>query len=189
MAEVPERTTVPERRLRSEWSLLERLTMQNPHRLGELRAIDHTFFVKLRGTPGVLVPGTPREVAQLRTRAVTEHCIRITFPEYFPAAPMEVYLERPAVHPNIHPETGFVCVWDRHRVSNTIEHAIHKTVAILGWKLRNLEPVHVMQVDTLAEDATAWMEALAAPSLDGVLQPEKDLLLPSEAQRKRLYDR
>ena len=58
---------------------------------------------------------------------------------------MEMYLSVPVLHPNVHPETGFVCLWDRHRVSNTVEIAMHKLVAMLAGTLWNADALHVMQ--------------------------------------------
>ena len=58
---------------------------------------------------------------------------------------MELFLRIPVVHPNVSPETGFVCVWDRHRVSHTVELALHRLVAMLAGILWNGDAPHVMQ--------------------------------------------
>ncbi len=77
------------------------------------------------------------------------HAVRLEFPVHFPAVPLEMFLEVPVVHPNIHPETGFVCLWERHRVSHTVEHAMHRLVAMLAGELQNAEAPHVMQPEAL----------------------------------------
>ena len=63
---------------------------------------------------------------------------------------MELYIDQPVLHPNIHPETGFLCLWEKHRVSYTIEHALHRTVAMLAGRLFNADVLHVMQPEALA---------------------------------------
>ena len=183
MVEARAASTVLERRLRAEWGLLGRLAELNPGRLGEVRAEDLTVRLTLRGTPGLVLSRGEKDAMPL---IVHEHALRIDFPEYFPAAPMEVYLGRPAAHPNVHPDTGFVCVWDKHRVSNTVEHAVHKTVAILGWRLRNAEAIHVMQPKMLQEDGEAWARRLQASALTGVLPADSGRLPPEGPRRMRL---
>lgn len=109
----------------------------NPGRLGQLVAEDHMFRFMLHKAPvASAIPDHHR---------VSTHAVRILYPSYFPAAPLEVYMDRAFLHPNVHPLTGFVCVWDQHRVSNTIEHAIHKLVAMMSGHLYNRDPLHVMQ--------------------------------------------
>lgn len=134
--------TTLHRRLSAEWELLLALVQRNPHRLTTPTGSDTTFRVTLHGSPST--PVHHRAGPQL-----TSHTIRIHFPVHFPAVPMELYLDIPVLHPNVHPETGFVCLWERHRVSNTVEHALHKTVAMLNGTLYNLHPLHVMQPGAL----------------------------------------
>ena len=76
-----------------------------------------------------------------------------------------------------------MCLWERHRVSNTVEHALHKTVAMLSWQLYNREALHVMQPAALRRveaDGEAVRRTLAAPALLGCAVPE--LFLPLEPQ-------
>jgi hypothetical protein len=75
----------------------------------------------------------------------SSHAVRIVYPVYFPTAPLEVYTDRAFLHPNVHPVTGFVCVWDRHQVSNTAEHAVHKLISMMSGRLSNREALHMMQ--------------------------------------------
>ena len=115
-----------ERRLEAEWDLLQRLVDRNPGRLTALTADDLCFRLRLLGTPGFLLAEEEHVAA--------EHEVVLVFPRFFPAAPLECYLRTPVQHPNIHPETGFVCLWDRHRASNTVEHALHKAGCDAGME-------------------------------------------------------
>ena len=167
--------TVATRRLRAEWCLLEQLAALNPSRLIEPRWLDSAFEVTLLQTPA-LQPASPELLA--------EHRVRVVYPRFFPAVPLELYLAEPVVHPNVHPLTGFVCLWDRHRVSNTVEHALHKTVAMLGWGLLNAEAHHVMQPEALLLDREGLTERLATAPLVGV-EHMADVVLETNAPRRR----
>lgn len=152
-----------ERRLTTEWALLQRLAAQNPQRLVDLQAEDLTFYLQLKGTPALPLSSGAGDVR-------SDHHVRIIFPRFYPTTPLELYLQTPVQHPNIHPQTGFVCLWDRHRVGHTVEHALHKLVAILGWRLYNRDAVHIMQPAALARLETsreAIAASLAAPLLAG----------------------
>ena len=170
-----------ERRLSAEWDLLSNLAALNPRRLTDLVAEDTTFFVTLNRTPALSLG---KEGAVL-----CEHRLRIAFPRYFPSLPLELSIETPVFHPNVHPVTGFVCLWDRHRVSNTVEHALHKTAAILGWKLMNFDPRHTMQPDTLilsAGERAVLANKLSASLLQGVAVEGAEPERPSAGRRMRL---
>ncbi len=154
-----------DRRLQAEWALLGQLVALNPARLFSPASDDTTIRVTLAGTPG-LSPGS--------SMPIQTHRLRIVYPRFFPALPLELYLQMPAFHPNIHPETGFVCLWDQHRTANTIEHALHKTAAMLGWRLFNLDPRHTMQPSAAAlapMEREALAQKLHAPALCGVRLP------------------
>lgn len=148
-------SSVLERRLAAEWDLLHQLAGRNQQRLTGIDADDLVFQLRLQETPALPLSGDV-------SKPQTDHLVRIVFPPHFPAAPMELYLNTPMQHPNIHPETGFVCLWHRHRVSNTCEHALHKLVAILGWRLYNGEAVHIMQPDAWARLQTSGADIVAA---------------------------
>ena len=165
---------VLQRRLSAEWNLLSRLAVLNPGRLTGLVASDAEFC-------GTLVEPAARLVASGAWEK--NHSFRLLYPVHFPAAPMELYLQQPVRHPNVHPETGFVCLWDRHRVSHTAEHAMHRLAAMLAGKLYNREAVHVMQPDALRYE-TCQSEA-EAYLLQGVTHGD---LLPAGpvAMRRRL---
>lgn len=123
--------------------MLHALARRNPGRIAEVSIDTGVLTLVLHGPAALLVGTTP-------PCPIARHDLRIDFPVHFPAVPMEMFLARPVVHPNVHPETGFVCLWNRHRVSNTVEHAMHKLVAMLAGQLHNAEPQHVMQPDALS---------------------------------------
>lgn len=130
--------------MEAEWLLLQSLAAHNPARLCGLQRMDMRLEGILHGPSACAVspagvPGIPR----------TDHVFHVRYPVHFPAVPMELYLATPVQHPNIHPETGFVCLWDRHRVSHTVEHALHKLVAMLLGRLYNETVPHVMQPEAL----------------------------------------
>lgn len=132
-----------ERRLAAEWLLLEQLADANPGRLSALRRDSAAFHLRLHGPAALSITnkqhGSPLFV----------HDLRIDFPVHFPAVPMEMYLANPVFHPNVHPETGFVCLWERHRVSNSVELALHRLTAMLAGTLGNADAPHVMQTAAL----------------------------------------
>ena len=174
-----------ERRLAVEWDTLRALATQNEGRLVALSAQDLEVRFVLRDTPALTLD-QPDQSSPIMT---TEHQIRIVFPFFFPTAPMEMYLRTPMLHPNIHPETGFVCLWNRHQVANTVEHAVHKLVAMLGWRLWNADPVHVMQPDALVRmqaQGAAVDALLTSPPLQGLLTKREDVPEPPRTMRRRL---
>lgn len=134
---------VTERRIAAEWLLLQQLVQANPARLSGLRAESASFHVRLHGPVAVSIPNGNHGPV------LFEHDLRIDFPVHFPAVPMEMYLATPVAHPNVHPASGFVCLWERHRVSNTVEIAMHKLVAMLAGLLWNGHAPHVMQPEVI----------------------------------------
>lgn len=149
------------RRVGNEWRLLTELARGNPALVGELRrnhgpALDELAF-RLRGSGALrLAAGRP---------VIGEtHDVLIRFPRYFPAVPMEVELAAPVFHPNVHPETGFVCLWNRYRAGDSVVEAVARLQRVITWELYNLDADQVMQ-----PEAVRWLEAG---------HPEFDLPLP-----------
>ena len=170
-------TALFERRLRSEWELLQALAACNPGRLAGLEQRTGEFHLRLHGPAAMsLRNGLPQCI-------VTVHAVRIDFPVHFPAVPMEMFLAAPVFHPNVHPETGFVCLWDRHRVNNTVEHALHKLASMLAGELRNTTALHVMQPAAVV----APLQYGSAMPLQGVAYEAAalDTALPGRRQRLR----
>ena len=168
-----------ERRLRREWDLLKGLVRLNPDRLSHPAAHDSTFHIALAGTPALPLGSSSPGL-------ITEHRLRLHYPRFFPAVPLELYLERPVRHPNIHPISGFVCLWQTHRVDYTAEHALHRTVAILGWRLQNLDARHIMQPDTLSANQAEIERKLEAPPLAGLNHPASHFQAVPAPRRRRL---
>ncbi len=79
----------------------------------------------------------------------TQHRIQFIFPEYFPSVPIEAYLEIPVRHPNVHPESGFICLWSRHSAGDTIVEALLQTQRVISGQLWNREADHLMQPDAV----------------------------------------
>ncbi|GAA3753725.1 ubiquitin-conjugating enzyme E2 variant [Terriglobus aquaticus] len=163
-----------ERRLAAEWSLLQQLSAANPGRITQLRREEDVFYLTLHGPAAVSIPGGQHGTA------LSVHDLRIEFPVHFPAVPMEMYLSVPVVHPNVHPETGFVCLWDRHRVSNTVEIAMHKVVAMLAGTLWNPQALHVMQ--PAAVPCTPSADPML---LQGVAYEPSLAHIPAQASRRK----
>lgn len=132
-----------ERRLQAEWDLLQQLAQLNPERLVDISSEDRTFRLILLDTPARLL-GSPNG------ELISSHNVRATYPAFFPSTPLELYVDQAFFHPNVHPITGFVCVWDRHRIENTIEAALHKLVAMMSGRLYNREASHVMQPEAFS---------------------------------------
>ena len=97
----------------------------------------------------------------------SEHTIRLSFPRYFPAMPIEAFVQEPVFHPNAHPDTGFLCLWSVHRVAHNVLNSIARIVAVLAWQLLNRDTEHVMQPSALR-----WFDSL------GPLVRERMLPLP-----------
>lgn len=135
--------TSTERRLQAEWDLLQQLAQLNPGRLTGISSEDRMFRLTLRDAPVRLASSPKGEL-------VPTHEVRVVYPSFFPASPLEVYVGQAFFHPNVHPETGFVCVWSQHRVEHTIEHALHKLVAMMSGLLYNRETMHEMQPEALS---------------------------------------
>ena len=168
-----------ERRVLGEWQLLLALAERNPERIADPELQDDSIGLRLVSTPAFQLDGS----------MLSEHRVSIGFPVHYPAAPMTLHLGSPVKHPNVHPRSGFVCLWADHRVSNTVEHALHKTVAILGGRLFNADPIHVMQPESLP-----WLQSmrdagetssLYAP-LHGIESEHQKVIEPALGRRRRL---
>src|ERR1017187_4128119 len=108
--------TVYDRRLEQEWRLLGLLASINPSVIEVVSRTggghDQAFVISLRKTTGlVAVHGDLTEIG--------DHEATFHFPRFFPTPPIEASLRTSVFHPNVHPETGFVCLWGRFSVGDT----------------------------------------------------------------------
>ncbi len=113
--------------------MLHRITALNQERLQ---------IVELTGDEFRLILHTPAHGAGV-------HSLKLAFAPYYPAVPIEAYLDVPVRHPNVHPSTGFICLWDKHSTGDTVIEALRQTQRVLSGELRNAEADHLMQPDSL----------------------------------------
>ena len=139
-------SSVHERRVAQEWKLLLALAAENPELLQDCvreDQLDGTVFrFRLLQTQALV-----EEAGQLQI--LDQHEVTLCFPRFFPSVPIEASLARPVFHPNVHPETGFVCLWSRFSSGDTVIEAVRQLQKVISWELHNEEPDHVMQPKAL----------------------------------------
>ena len=145
-------TSTRERRIDNEWALLAELARANPGSLDDLsrsRDVEADFFrVTLHRTTALT--GTPPHLQRLDS-----HVVEFRFPAWYPSVPIEAFLSVPVFHPNVHPDNGFVCLWTRGSTGDTIVTALVRLQNVIGWRLHNASPDHLMQPAALAWLASA----------------------------------
>jgi hypothetical protein len=143
-------------RVEKEWTLLQRLAAANPDHIEVLdrrtSGADEEFRVRLHRSPGVEAANGTR----LRTRDV--HTLKVRFTRFYPEVPIDCYAEEPLFHPNVKPETGFVCLWEQANPRDTVIQALARTQAIAAFRMVNNGGNHIMN-----RDASTWYEAVARP--------------------------
>jgi hypothetical protein len=185
-------STVYERRIEQEWRLLQLLAETNPGRLevGESSRLPdgQSFRCTLRQSPALLEQGGAQEAGL----AVQDwHEITFRFPRFFPAVPIEASLARPVFHPNVHPENGFVCLWDSFSPGDTVIEAAGQLQRVISWQLVNERPDHLMQPRAL-EWYRSPNRSLSLPLVFQALQKPEGFELSRtygrrpEGSRKRL---
>lgn len=137
-----------ERRIENEWKALDAVIAGWPDRVARDGA-----EVWLRDLPGVGLDGAP----------VTGVRVRFEFPEYYPAVPLEAFLRVPLRHPNIHPETGFICLWEAHHGGTSLVEGVLQVARVVTWTLVNRREEHVMQPDA-GEQAPLAYRPLEVPA-------------------------
>jgi hypothetical protein len=158
-------STVYERRVEQEWRMLRALADCNYHldlTARRCQAGEEIFGFSLSATNATVVDGQ-------RVRLRETHAAILRCPRFFPAVPLEINLNSPVFHPNVHPENGFVCLWDRFSTEDTVIHALLKLQKVLTWNLYNRESDHVMQPKSLE-----WLD-----------NPDRDLPLPLDCKELR----
>jgi len=143
-------------RIAREWKLLDRLARVNADQVEVLDRVssptEEVFRVGLRKSPGL-------EHAvddQLQTRDA--HTVRLCFTRFYPDVPIEAYIEEPLFHPNVKPETGFVCLWQEANPRDTAVQAIARTQAMAAYRMLNLGGAHQMN-----REAADWYLAVGKP--------------------------
>ncbi len=122
-----------ERRIRNEAEMLRQLADLNPESLQVLEMTADQFRMRF-STPA---HGSP------------QHTLTFVFAPYYPAVPIEAYLESPVRHPNVHPENGFICLWDKHSAGDTVVEALRQTQRVLSGELWNAQADHLMQPEAI----------------------------------------
>lgn len=150
--------------MRAERDYLRMLVESNPARLELVsdwrrEGPADQVAVRLLASPAYLLEGGVARV----------HDVRLVFPEYFPAMSTEAWLARPVLHPNVHPANGFICLWQQHSPHYTVVETVLQVERVIGWRLWNGNPEHVMQ------DGIAHM-----PPFD-----DPPLRVPADYYRKR----
>jgi ubiquitin-protein ligase len=133
---------VRQQRIENEWSFLQRLAQVNPRVLLVTTRTPDEFLLHLRET------GSPLKTADT-IQVVQEHEVRLCFTRFFPTVPMEAYLSRPVFHPNVHPNTGFVCLWQKALMADTVVEALIQLQRVLSYSGFTEATDHVMQPDAL----------------------------------------
>jgi len=143
-------------RIEREWTLLERLRELNPDTLEILGRTpsppEDQFRVRIRRSPGI------ERARESDIRVRHSHVIRIVFPRFYPDVPTECYAEEPLFHPNVRPETMFVCLWEEANPRENIIQAIARAQAMAAYRMVNLSGPHVMN-----RAAADWYTNFARP--------------------------
>jgi len=126
------------RRMDAEWKILELLAAANARVLRRIAHGENDFRVELEESPAWMGADEQRWIER-------KHTVRFVFPRYYPALPLEGYLERPVLHPNVDARNGFVCLWRDYRSAWMIVDAVVILRAVLCWGTVNEAPEHRMQ--------------------------------------------
>jgi hypothetical protein len=130
-------------RIENEWTLLQRMAEANPASLVLKDRGADEFLLELRGTPAPVSNCDPPGFCR-------DHTLRFSFARFFPTMPIEAYLIHPVFHPNIHPVSGFVCLWGRSSVADTVIEALCQLQSVMTYAVFNDSSEHVMQPEALA---------------------------------------
>lgn len=129
-------------RVQREWQFLERLAQLNPDQLELLgrsaSPSEDVFRFRLHRSAGIEAADGPQ--ISIRDR----HTMRLVFTRFYPDVPIECYIEERLFHPNVRPETGFVCLWEQGSVFDTAIQAVARAQATAAYRMVNTKSVHVM---------------------------------------------
>ena len=139
-------STLYQRRTEQEWQLLLLSAGRNPELLRDCARIaegeETSFRFQLLQSPSLVEHAGSLQVQD-------SHRIVISFPRFFPTIPLEVRLLTPVFHPNVHPDTGFICLWNRFSPADTVFEAVAQLQRVISWSLFNEELEHIMQPQSL----------------------------------------
>jgi hypothetical protein len=129
-------------RIDREWKLLGRLARANTDYLEVIERTstpaEEVFLVRLHRSPGL------QDAKDTRLSTRDQHTIRLGFTRFYPDVPIECYVEEPLFHPNIKPETGFVCLWQEANPRDTAIQAVARAQAMAAYRMVNLGDAHQM---------------------------------------------
>ena len=129
-------------RIENEWTLLQHMAEANPSLLTIHERRTNDFLLTLHETPAAARVNN-------ETKTCSDHEVRLSFARFFPTVPIEAYLRRPVFHPNVHPDTGFVCLWGRFSLRDTVVEALCQLQRVLTYSLLSESADHVMQPEAL----------------------------------------
>jgi hypothetical protein len=168
-------------RIENEWAILHQMAEANPAciRVKE-RRLDE-FLLVLRETSA---PARRNQKVEL----VREHELCFSFARFFPVVPIEAYLTHTVFHPNVHPTTGFVCLWSRFSKADTVVEALFQLQRILTYSVFSDSPDDVMQPEALAWAMNAGRGIALPLACTSLLKPtswpqEKDFRNPRARRR------
>jgi len=144
------------RRMDTEWQLLQDLAETNRSTFADVNRLQDEFRIVMQESPAWIGGESERRIE-------TEHALRYVYPRYYPSLPLEGYFDRPILHVNVDPITGFICLWQDYRPAQTIVDAILITRAIMSGKAANWDPAHRMQQGVIHEHQESYI--LQMPSL------------------------
>jgi ubiquitin-protein ligase len=165
------------RRLENEWKLLAQLAEHNPGVVEVVRREtlpDADVFHVILHRTSALALGDPPRLMELAS-----HAVAFRYLSFYPSVPIEAFLVTPVFHPNVHPENGFVCLWDRFSSGDTIVEAIRKLQQVITWELWNDRAEHVMQPEALK-----CVGELSVPFPRALIYTKRDLDWPGANGRK-----
>ena len=108
--------------------------------------------------PAARQPWRRVSAGQIRSTRDQTHSLRLCFPRFYPDVPIDCYIDEPFFHPNVRPETGFVCLWEQADPRDTVIQALARTQAMAAYRMVNTGAAHLMN-----REAAEWYQTFAVP--------------------------